>query len=188
MFSDRTELERGRKGNHEETIRTYFSLIKELRAGQEEAVAKLLELWDEDGVFEFAGSPPVTGTYHGINAIHTLYKNRVKATGMPLKLECSPEKAEFSKETALGIVNTEVSRTKVSDRKAIASWRTVVGTEDSRGFQVSGSHTFTFNEEGKISSLKVVLSPRAGEFENLRLDGLSVNDIGRLALAAWPVV
>lgn len=188
MFSDRTELEWGRKGSYEETIRTYFSLIKELRAGQEEAVEKLLELWDEDGVFEFAGSSPVTGTYQGINAIHTLYKNRVKATGMPLKLEGLQERADISKETALGIVNTEVSRMKVSDRKTVASWRTVVGTEDSRGFQVSGSHTFTFNEEGKISSLKVVVSPRAGEFENLRLNDLSVNDIGRLALAAWAVV
>jgi ketosteroid isomerase-like protein len=185
MFSDRTESQQGRKGNHEETIRTYFSLIKELRAGREEAVEKLLELWDEDGVFEFAGSPPVTGTYHGI---HTLYKNRAKSTGMPLKLEGLRERADISKETALGIVNTEVSRMKVSDRKTVASWRTVVGTEDARGFQVSGSHTFTFSEGGKISSLKVVISPRAGEFENLRLEDLSVNDIGRLALAAWAVV
>lgn len=188
MFSDRTEFQRGRERNYEETIKTYFSLIKELRAGQEEAVEKLLDLWDEDGVFEFAGSPPVTGTYNGINAIHTLYKNRVKATDMPLKLEGLQEREELSKQTALGVVNTEVSRMKSAGRKLVASWRTMVSTKDERGFQVSGSHTFTFNEDGKISTLKVTLSPRAGEFENLRLDDLSVNDIGRLALAAWAVV
>lgn len=58
---------------------------------------------------------------------------------------------------------------------------------DGRGFEVSGSHTFAFRD-GKILSLKVVVAPRPQEAQNLALDGLSVEDVGRLALTAWAVV
>jgi hypothetical protein len=34
----------------------------------------------------------------------------------------------------------------------------------------------------------VVVSPRPETHPQLRMEGLSVDDIGRLALAAWPVV
>jgi hypothetical protein len=66
-------------------------------------------------------------------------------------------------------------------------WTTLIGTEDNRGFQVSGNHTFTF-KDGKIISLKVVVSPKPDRAPKLALDGLSVDDIGRLSLAAWAVV
>jgi ketosteroid isomerase-like protein len=187
VFSQHTDWELTDKSDTERVVLTYFELIRDLRAGDEEAVSKLLSLWDQDGTFEFCGSQPVTGTFKGVAAIHTLYRNRVKANGMPLKLEGKKGRAEASAESALGVVNTEISRMKVMDEKVVAGWRTVIGTEDGRGFQVAGSHTFTF-KDGKISSLKIVISPRADEVSNLQLEDLSVNDIGRLALAAWPVV
>jgi hypothetical protein len=180
---------------HEQIVQDYFELIKELRAGKEEAVDKLTDLWDVDGTFEFAGAPPVTGTFHGRTAIHVLYKNRVKASGMPLRLDGdlnarNPKtNAAYSQQTALGVVETDVKRTRALDggNRIVAGWATRIGTNDDRGFEVSGSHAFTF-KEGKIASLKVVISPKPDPSQNLRLDGLAVDDIGRLALAAWPVV
>jgi ketosteroid isomerase-like protein len=170
--------------DHERIVERYFDLVRELRAGKEPAVEELTSLWDPDGVFEFAGAPPVTGTFKGRVAIQTLYSNRVKVAGMPLRLE-----AEIPvQEAALGTVDTQVHRTRVVDEnRVVAGWTTTIGTKGGQGFQVAGSHAFTFRN-GKISSLKVVISPKHEEAPNLRAEALTVNDIGRLALAAWPVV
>lgn len=168
--------------HNENIVEQYFKIIRELRAGNAAAVEQLTALWDPDGVFEFAGAPPVTGTFKGRVAIQTLYNNRAKAAGMPLKLEA------MHQEVALGTVDTQVHRTKVMDgNKVVAGWTTTAGTRDGLGFQVAGSHTFTFRD-GKISSLKVVISPKHEETPNLKAAALSVNDIGRLTLAAWAVV
>lgn len=172
----------------------YFRYIKELRAGKENAVGKLVDLWEEDGVFEFAGAPPVTGTFKGRAAIHTLYQNRVKAGGMQLMLQGREGAARATEEVALGTVDTKVHRVRTirqrpedKPERIVAGWTTVIGTSDKRGFEVSGSHTFTF-KDGRISALKVVISPKPDESGGLSMEKLSVDDIGRLALAAWPVV
>ena len=54
---------------------------------------------------------------------------------------------------------------------------------------MGGSHQFTF-ERGKIKKLRVLTSAKATEsqLERLSLEGLQVEDLGRLSLAAWPVV
>jgi ketosteroid isomerase-like protein len=183
----------------EQIVERYFAYIRDLRKGDEAAADRLIELWDEDGAFEFAGAPPVTGTFKGRNAIHVLYKNRAKAAGMPLKLEGGAAsltgEAAAAREAALGVVDTQVHRMRSlgatragspAERMAVG-WTTLIGTEDNRGFQVSGNHTFTF-KDGKIISLKVVVSPKPDRAPKLALDGLSVDDIGRLSLAAWAVV
>lgn len=177
---------------HEDLVRTYFDLIRELRTGVEGAPERLRELWDPDGVFEFAGSPPVTGTFIGVNAITVLYKNRFAASGMPLKLQGvhsqEDDRGAEGIGTALGIVDTDVHRIRVlDDERAVAGWTTVVGTRDGHGFQVSGSHSFTF-KDGKISKLRIVVSPKPDTTEQLDVTALSVDDIGRLSLAAWAVV
>lgn len=176
-------------------IDRYFSYIRELRNGQDEAVDKLIELWDESGVFEFAGASPVTGTYKGRNAIHVLYKNRVKACGMPLKLEGNPASpagaAALAREVALGAVDTQVNRMRnlaaPKGQRVAVGWTTTIETDDKRGFQVGGSHTFTF-KGGKISALKVSVSSKPEQSAGLDLNDLAVQDIGRLSLAAWAVV
>ena len=177
---------------NEETVNRYFELIRELRTGVEGATERLRELWDSDGVFEFAGSPPVTGTFTGINAISVLYQNRFAANGMPLKLEGVPAAGESPAaqgiDTALGVVDTEVNRTRVlDDDRVVAGWTTVIGTTDGHGYQVSGSHSFTFRD-GKIFKLRIVVSPKPDASEGLQANALSVDDIGRLSLAAWAVV
>ncbi|ABE41541.1 nuclear transport factor 2 family protein [Rhodopseudomonas pseudopalustris] len=175
-----------------ELVERYFDYVRELRAGKEEAVDKLVELWDEDGTFEFAGAPPVVGTFKGRNAIHALYKNRVNACDMPLHLS-GAEKAEdkTARGVALGLVDTRINRVrsleKEKDDKVVVGWTTVIGTNDKQGFQVSGNHTFKF-KSGRIASLEVAVSPKAELSEGFRLEGLAVDDIGRLSLAAWCVV
>ncbi len=169
---------------HEEMVDRYFKLIRDLRAGKEAAVEHLTSMWDPDGVFEFAGAPPVSGVFKGRIAIQTLYSNRVKAVGMPLRLEGKGT----HQEVALGTVDTQVTRMRpMDDGKVVAGWTTTIATKDGQGFQVAGSHAFTFRE-GRISSLKVVISPKHEEAPNLKVGALGITDIGRLALAAWPVV
>ena len=76
----------------------------------EGAPERLLELWDPEGTFEFAGSPPVTGTFTGINAISVLYRNRFAASGMPLRLQGNgKEDSEDGIEDALGVAPGPVS-------------------------------------------------------------------------------
>lgn len=174
---------------NQQIAKDYFSYIRELRAGKEEAVDKLLGLWDADGVFEFAGAPPLVATFQGRNAIHVLYKNRLLANGMPLQLDFK-DKAKADVNVALGIVDTEVHRMReMNGSKMVAGWTTVIGTDKGQGFEVSGAHTFTFRD-GKIRHLKVVISPQpeAAKRANLSADELAVDDIGRLSLAAWAVV
>ncbi|HEU0302113.1 MAG TPA: nuclear transport factor 2 family protein [Longimicrobium sp.] len=165
----------------------YFRLIDELRSGVEGSVDRLVELWHPEGTFEFAGAPPVTGTYQGRNAIHVLYKNRFHSSGMPVTLSGAGTEGKQAREAALGVVKTEVQRSRRTGNKVVAGWTTVIGTADGRGFEVSGSHTFTFDRD-RIRGLKVVITPRPRETKTLSMQELTVDDIGRLALAAWPVV
>ena len=172
---------------NEKLVKTYFSYIHDLRTGVPGSVEKLVDLWTQDGTFEFAGSPPVVGSFHGRAAIQALYKNRFAANKMPIALEMDASKPAPERHAALGVVETEVNHIRHRDGHIIAGWTTVMGTVDGRGFQVPGSHTFTF-KEGKISSLKIVVSPKPEEAKNLKLSNLGVEDVGRLALAAWAVV
>lgn len=174
---------------HEKLVEEYFRQIRDLRSGKEQAVERLVEMWDDDGRFEFAGAPPVVGTFEGRNAIHVLYRNRLLANGMKLKVRGKQGNGEKRLETALGVVDTDVHRTRAMDDKVVAGWNTTIGTEDGRGFEVSGSHTFTFRD-GRILSLRIVVSPRAQEAktESLAMEELAVEDVGELSLAAWAVV
>ena len=171
---------------HEDLVKSYFAQIKDLRAGKTGAVERLVAMWHEDGVFEFAGAPPVTATFQGLHAIHVLYSNRFSANGMKLGERVKGKKGE-AMQAALGVVDTEVHRVRAVDNKLVAGWTTTIGTDRKQGFEVSGSHTFTF-EDGKIRSLKVVVSPKASAATGLSLDELTVDDIGQLSLAAWAVV
>lgn len=187
----------------EATVNKYFEYVRQLRNGQAEAIDKLVDLWADDGIFEFAGAPPVTGTYKGKNAIHVLYKNRHAACGMPLKLTAKAARASAA-DVALGVVDTQVhrmravaetrsakaakaARSSARTQRVAAGWTTVIGAADQRGYQVTGNHAFTFRD-GKIAALKVTVSPKPAETPGLSLKELKVEDIGKLSLAAWAVV
>lgn len=170
---------------HEDVVNVYFERVNDLRLGKADAVERLVDMWDPDGTFEFAGAPPVGGTFHGRNAIHTLYKNRLQANGMPMRLETGGP--GLAAEATLGAVSTKPRRVRVMHDKVVVGWTTEIATGDKHGFSVSGSHTFGFRD-GKILSLKVVVSPKADEVPHLDLSALGVDDIGRLSLAAWMVV
>ena len=168
-------------------VTKYFKLIRDLRNGKEQAVPGLMQLWNQDGIFEFAGSPPVVGTFKGEMAIATLYQNRLRANGMNMKLETIA--AKEAQDVNLGLVDTEVTSLRTDGNRVIVAWNTTVGTADNHGFDVAGSHMFEF-EDGKIKNLRVSVSPKPDQskLKNLRLDDLSVTDVGRLSMAAWAVV
>lgn len=167
-------------------VENYFSAISALRNGASASVDNLMNLWHPEGTFEFAGSAPVVGKFVGETAIRTLYKNRLNSNGMPLTLELSGQNAV---NVNLGLVVTDLSHLRYKDDQIIVGWKTTIGTTSGQGFDVAGSHLFTF-EDGKISKLRVNVSPKADESteQSLSLSGLSVQDVGRLSLAAWPVV
>ena len=170
----------------EPAVIKYFKLVRALRNGDESSVGKLMEMWQEDGVFEFAGTPPVTGVFSGAAAIQTLYKNRLKSSGMAVRVDSTKIKA---REVSLGIVDTEVTHVRTNGKRIVAAWRTTIGTDKGHGFDVAGSHVFTF-EDGKIKNLRIMVSPKPEEshLKELKRDDLSVTDVGRLSLAAWAVV
>jgi ketosteroid isomerase-like protein len=171
--------------NQKDIVNRYFKLIRDLRNGDEASVPRLMELWHHDGTFEFAGSPPVEGTFKGAVAIQALYQNRLRASGMGLRVETKKK----PREVTLGVVDTEVTHTKVNGNRVIAAWRTTAGTEEGLGFDVSGAHVFVF-EGDKIKNLRITVSPKPDEshLESLKFSDLTVNDVGRLSLAAWAVV
>ncbi len=180
--------EEARKDDFKKPVEQYFKLIRDLRSGDEASVPKLMEMWDQDGVFEFVGAPPLVATYKGAVAIQTLYKNRLQSSKMPIRLE-GKAGTKATREATLGIVDTEVTHLRTNGNRAVAGWRTTIGTAEGAGFDVAGSHQFTF-ENGRIKNLRVSISPKADDSRtaNLTASELTVTDVGRLSLAAWPVV
>ena len=170
----------------EEIITRYFELIRQLRAGDSTAVDQLMELWDLDGTFEFAGAKPVVGMFKGATAIHTLYNNRLNACKMGLRIQTT---TGAEQEVTLGMVDTEVQRIRPNGTKASVGWRTTIGTEQGHGFDISGAHVFTFAGP-KIKKLRVTMSeaPVRSHIAALNVETLHIRDVGRLSLAAWPVV
>lgn len=175
-----------KKKELEEIINRYFELIRRLRAGDPTAVDKLMELWDANGTFEFAGAKPVVGTFKGAVAIHTLYSNRLQACKMGLKIQTRSGKEQ---EVTLGMVDTDVQRIRLNGTNASVGWRTTIGTEQGHGFDISGAHVFTFTGS-KIKQLRITMSevPARSHIAALNVEKLNVRDVGRLSLAAWPVV
>lgn len=173
--------------SHEKTVDLYFHFVRGLRNGITDAVDQLVDLWDADGVLEFAGEPPLNAKFVGRTAIHTLYRNRLYAQNMPIQLEGEAKKRTATGEAMLSVAESEIQHMRAYDDSVIAGWETLVSTDDDRGFAVSGSHVFTF-KNGKIASLQIIISPKPDRAANLNMEGLTVNDIGRLTLAAWAIV
>jgi hypothetical protein len=175
-----------KNGTNEQTARRYFALIGELRAGKAESLDRLMELWEPEGIFEFNGPAPLNGAFHGATAIRTLYANRLKASGMPLRLETSRAQPD---DVSLGLVETHVETVRSAEAKVLAGWKTTVAAGQ-HGFDVPGSHEFVFGDDGKIKRLRVSVShkPVPSRLNHLSMEGLHVRDLGKLSTAAWMVV
>lgn len=87
------------------------------------------------------------------------------------------------------VVNIATNGGIITERLASRLATSGVGTREGTGFDVAGSHVFTFRK-GKIRSLRVTISPKPMKSLNtkLALSDFSVQDVGRLSLAAWAVV
>lgn len=169
-------------------VEDYFSHVKELWEGCDGTVEKFMSLWDPDGTFEFTGSPAVEATFRGANAIQVLYRNRSRANGMGVRLAPQPKTAKgLERFVVLANLRPNLRKHRASPDGAVASWNTQVQTGDGQGFEMIGNHQFTIRN-GKITHLKVTITPKPREVEGLSMEDLTVADIGRLSLAAWAVV
>lgn len=166
------------KRDHDETIQAYFKYLAAIQAGEEKAVEDIMELWDPDGSCEFLGPEPLCGKFRGHMAVAALYNNIARTPGRQVHTE---------KKSRLGKRSFQIGRTRAVNDKLVVEWNSDVVTEDARGYNLSGSNTFSFKGD-KISSLRIVTSPKPEQVESLNLSDLSINDIGRLALAVWAVV
>ena len=166
----------------EEVVRSYFRLLSKIMEGDEKAVDEMLELWDEDGSFEYAGPPPMVGEFRCRIALKALFRNLTKTVGMPVSFETAPAAA-----TNLSKTTIDLKEVIAADGKIVAHYETTLATKDGRGFIVVGSNTFTF-KDSKILHLRSIRSPKPEEAVGLQLGELSVTDVGRLALACWAVV
>jgi len=165
----------------EKVVKEFFGHLKAIHSGKVEAIDKMLALWDDEGVVKLIGLYPYAGEFVGINAISVLYHNVARSAGMPLQLKGGKMK------TTLAPRKFEIESIHSVGDKVVATWRTEITTSEKVGFEMSGGDTFYF-KEGKISRDMCTMSTRPAEIKGFNLGSLSVNDIGRLALAAWAVV
>ena len=89
------------KSKNGQLVNDYFKLINKLRKGDESSVELLMNLWHPEGIFEFAGTPPVIGTFKGSMAIRALYKNRLNSSGMKLKLDMGKQKPVLDRKSVV---------------------------------------------------------------------------------------
>ena len=165
----------------EKVVAEFFKHLMAIHSGKVEAIDKMLTLWDDEGVVKLIGLYPYAGEFVGINAISVLYHNVARSAGMPVKLKYSKMKA------TLGPRKFEIESIQSVGDKVVATWRTEITTKEKVGFEMSGGDTFFFNGD-KISRDMCTMSTRPAGIKGFNLENLSVNDIGRLALAAWAVV
>ncbi len=168
--------------NHEEIVTKYFNQLGAIFAGEAKAIDEMLRIWDEDGSCEFVGAHPYNGEFRGRNAVHVLFNNLAHTAGMSLRLE-----GRVGAPPVLGPRKFEPSRIRTVDDKVVVDWTSAAAMKDGKGLSIAGSDTFSFKGD-KISSLRIVISPKVEGIAGLRPEDLSINDIGRLALAAWAVV
>jgi len=161
-------------------IDDYFARLKSIYDGEEGAIGRMLELWDDDATCTFVGPPPLASQFRGHMALATLFKSM--ATQGTTDVE-----TEDGEKVSLGKPEFKVHRTRVRGNKTIAEWDMAVETDDGKSFTVAGSNVFTISD-GKIVDLNLVTAPRAGVAAGFKITDLSHLDIGRLALAAWAVV
>lgn len=152
--------------DHERVMDSYFSTFSAIQKGDEGAVDRMMELWSDDGRCQVVGAGAFPDEYRGRNAIRSLYKGIAQ----------SPARD----------VQTEKGQMRSTATEVIVEWTSQVAAGANR-LEVGGSNQFQFKDD-KISSLKIVLSPKGAAGRKLKLHELAVNDVGRLALAAWAVV
>lgn len=168
-------------------VTQFFEYMDAFHRGDESAIEKMLDIWDDEGSFEFAGAYPLVGEFRGRAALNVLFKNLANSSSMPVLLE---------KKGDAVLKNLEVKLTEVElfGDRAMANFEQVVSTKDNRGIFIVGSGTFTFKEH-EITNVKLTVMPlpklegtTLKVPERLSMKELTIRDIGRLSLAAWAVV
>ncbi len=156
-----------RGGDRQSIVKQYFAAYHDIRSGKEDAVDRMLDLWDEEGELAFVGPPPASADFRGEFALRTLFKSIATSRGDGAKLD--------------------LQDVEVRGDKAVARWTLRSESGKSAGLAIDGANTFQFKGD-KIRRVDLVTNAHPAEGSRLTIKDLSVTDIGRLALAAWAVV
>lgn len=172
-------------------VQNYISLINGIRfSGEASAIDTLMTLWEPTGVFEFTDTPGFPTLYSGSAAIRSRYEAMLHAGELVLALEGTGGGAA---QTQLGPTLNRLVGVTPNANGVNATVATCYSTADGRGFQVqTNTFVFTFNpRSGRLSYVTERVSMDAVDCTLLAgttRENLSVNDIGRISLAAWAVV
>lgn len=157
-----------------------FSAIKN---GDSAAVDKIMEMWARDGTFEFDGVQELNGSFKGTMALDVLFSSIARTAK--------------SGNEARGLRKLNINKLEFGEVRSIAdecycNWTQVISGSEGQGALINGIIKLTFRD-GLVTAAKVVAVPLMGATDDMLPEGLSmkklkIDDIGRLALAAWAVV
>ncbi len=166
-----------------ELTKKFLAAFKRIKGGDSTAVDEIIEYWVRDGTFSFDGVPELNGSFQGTMALDTLFSSIART-------------AESGNE-ARGLKKLRTNLLEFGDIRSVGNecycdWKQIISGEEGQGALINGSIKLTFRE-GLVSSAKVVAVPVMDATDEMLPKGLSmkdlkVDDIGRLALAAWAVV
>lgn len=173
------------------TVEAYFAAVTDLRSGEMGALNNMMSLWKDDGVLNvLAGTGddgwPRSKVYEGADAILARFKAMVNPERVKL--------TDVGKDVGIN-VKSVVGEVRESGKTVTATVMIIVSTDEDNPRSIhieENKFAFTF-DGGKIQKViedvswsgatvsQKIMSP----FVDTK--SLSIQDIGRLTLAAWAI-
>lgn len=173
----------------ENMAKAYFAAVADIRSGNDAGVEKMMSLWADDGVLEVSGGTGEDGwprrkVYKGSRAIRARFAAMMK----PDKVHIIDIDRDVA--SSVKVVVGEINVDKAS-RTATAAVTAALSTDEDtpRSFGIEAKNfVFSFdNEKIQHVSEDVSWSDAVVTFNLMGPGSLSVQDIGRLTLAAWAI-
>lgn len=170
-----------------DVVETYFAAVAAMRSGDKTAVNKMMSLWGADGVLQVLGGRgddgwPRSKIYEGSKAIQSRFESMLKSDRVALT--GASGKVAVDVKFVVGKIREEGNTV-----TAMVTATLSTGEDSPRSFQIEEKKfDFTF-DKGKIRKVVEDVS-WADAVVSQRLERvglLSVQDIGRLTLAAWAI-
>jgi hypothetical protein len=169
--------------NNAKLTKSFLASFKAIKNGDSSAVNDIMKLWSRDGIFQFDGVPELNGGFQGTMALDVLFSSIARS---------AKEGNEARGLKKLKSNKLEFGEIRCVDDECYCDWKQVISDKKGRGALINGSIKLTIRK-GTVVAAKVVAVPALDATDDMLPKGLSmkdlkVDDIGRLALAAWAVV
>jgi hypothetical protein len=170
-----------------ELVKSYFATVAAMRAGEKQAVTKMMALWNPDGVLEVLGGRgddgwPRSKVYKGTKEIQARFEAMLQAS--PILLSGAKGKVGFDVRVMVGDISE-----KGNTASALVTATVSAGKAGLQSFQIEEKKfVFTFAKDRIQKAVEDVSWSDAVVSNRVTATGaLSVQDIGRLTLAAWAI-